>query len=133
MRIIGSICIGIGISLTSNVGATDSFNSEFSHATAGAVVAGVSTAVADRFWPENRALVGFGVGVAGGVMGELFDGHGRTTWEGRHSTLDVLSTAIGAGIGAWGTDRFILRPVVKREQVGPSPSHYYGVVGQYSF
>lgn len=130
MKSIIGICIGI--CLANPAFAADAFSSEFSHVVGGALIAGASTAVAARFWPENRALIGFTVGVTYGVLGELFDIRGRTTkWNGKHSALDVASTAVGAGIGAVVTDRFILMPVVKREHGGRY--QYYGVVGQYRF
>ena len=77
MRIAIGLCIGIG--LANSAWANDSFSSEFSHAVGGALVASASTVVADRFWPEHRASIGFTVG--GGFVslpGTVTSGSGVT-------------------------------------------------------
>ena len=124
--------ICLAICFANSAWADDSLGSELKHVAVGAVVAGVATVVADRFWPENRAWIGFAAGVTAGVLGELVDrGQGSGKWDGKHSALDVAATAVGAGIGAFVTDRFILMPVVKRAHGGQY--QYYGVAGQYRF
>ena len=113
--------------LLSNVAFADN---EWKHAAVGVAVGSAGTAIADRYWPENRALVGFAAGVAVGVLGEVVDrGHGWGKWDGRDSARDVVATAIGSAIGALVTDRWILMPVVKRT----SQYEYYGLVGQRRF
>lgn len=111
----------IGICLSGPGFASEALSSELSHTLAGALMAGASTAIADRYWPEHRALVGFSVSVTAGVLGEVYD---STRPNGKFSFLDVAVTAAGAALGTLGTDKLILSPAVSRELT----SRYYGLV-----
>ena len=100
--------------------------SELSHVVEGLIISGAATAIADRYWPEHRALIGFAVGASAGFIGEF-----AQDWagNGKFSLMDAVSTAIGAAIGTLITDRFILMPVVKQQ----SGNSYIGVVTQLRF
>jgi len=107
-------------------GATDSIGSEMSHAAGGAVIAGAVTYLADETWPAERGWLGFGVGAAVGVIGETYgsaSGHG-------FSVLDAGSAAIGAALGAFVTDRYIVMPVAEPDS---EQGAYFGIVGDYRF
>lgn len=101
---------------------------ESSHLVGGTVIAAASTAVADRYWPEHRALIGFSISTifiiaAEGIQmtrGEKFS----------YSLLDVASHTCGAAMGSMVTDRFILMPIVKQDSTG---STYIGIAVQHSF
>lgn len=100
--------------------------SEVSHATAGALMAGAVTWGSNYYWPEHRALIGFGAGTLGGAIGELVD---RNQPGGKFSFADFASNAAGAAIGAFVTDRYFLAPVVQRT-AGQS---YVGVMARVRF
>ena len=97
--------------------AADCVTSETSHAIGGALIAGVVTGtVADTYWPEHRALVGFATSTSVILISEGFqvaDGARVSS-----SLLDVGSHMIGALIGATITDRYVLAPVVERKAAG---------------
>ena len=78
------------------------------HAAFGGVLAGGFTWGANYWWPEYRALVGFGASATLGVLGEAASKNG-------FSALDAGSHALGAAIGAFITDEYLLAPVIKRE------------------
>lgn len=100
--------------------------SELSHVAEGVVISGAVTAIANRYWPEHRALIGFTVGASAGFIGEAAQ---DLAGNGKFSLMDAVSTAIGAAIGTLITDRFILMPVVKQQ----SGDSYFGVVTHISF
>jgi uncharacterized protein YfiM (DUF2279 family) len=114
------------ITFSAGAHAADSVNSELSHALAGALMAGASTAVADRYCPEHRALIGFTVSASLGVLGEAY----QSATGGKFSLLDAASNAAGAAIGSIVTDKLILVPVTRRGEHGGA---YYGVVSQIRF
>jgi len=109
--------------------AADCVTSETSHAIGGALIAGAVTAtVADKYWPEHRAMVGFTVSTAVTLIGEgvqVTDGARFSS-----SLLDVASHTIGAMIGATITDRYFLMPVVERDRAGTAR---IGIVMRQSF
>ena len=90
---------------------------ELSHVAGGALIAGgVTATVADKYWPEHRAMVGFTVSTAVIVVGEGIQmGQGEKF---SSSLLDIASHMIGAMIGATITDRYLLLPVVERDNAG---------------
>ncbi len=102
---------------------------ESAHVVSGAVISGVTTAIADKYWPDHRALIGFSVGTAFGIIGEAID---RVSNGEKFSSMaqDVAFNTIGAVIGTLITDRYILTPVVEREHAGNT---YYGLAIQYGF
>ena len=78
---------------------------ESAHVAGGAAISGIATAIADKYWPEHRALIGFSVGTASGIIGEGIDR--VTNGEDFSSMLqDVAFTTLGAAIGAFITDKY---------------------------
>ena len=102
---------------------------ESAHVAGGAVLAGAATAVADKYWPENRFLIGFFFSTAIGIIDEEMD---RVISEEKyaHCIEDIAFHTVGAAIGTLITDKFILMPVMKRDHTG---SAYYGIAFQYQF
>lgn len=114
------------VATTGRVQASDSFNSEFSHAAGGALMAGAVTVFADDYRPQYRGWIGFATSVGVGVALEGVDsanGYG-------FSVLDAASNALGAAIGAFVTDHYFLMPVIR-----PSGEQgaYLGVKGKLAF
>ncbi|NEX80689.1 hypothetical protein [Aeromonas rivipollensis] len=102
--------------LSASAQANDSFNSELSHFIGGAAMGAGFTAIADHYgYREQRGWIGFG------VVGELASRNGE------FSALDAGANALGAVIGAFATERWILAPVVLPEQ------HYAGLMTGYRF
>ena len=109
--------------------ASDGVASELSHATGGALIAGAVTGtVANKYWPEHRAMVGFTVSTATILIGEGVQVRNGARFS--SSLLDVASHTIGAAIGAIITDRYFLMPVLERDGSG---SAKIGIVMQRSF
>jgi hypothetical protein len=102
---------------------------ESAHAAGGAVIAGVATAVSNKYWPEHRALIGFSFSTACVIIGEGID---RVKNGEKYSLClqDVAFHMLGAAIGSLITDKFILMPVIQRDHAG---SNYYGLAVQISF
>jgi hypothetical protein len=93
--------------------ANNSVQSEMSHAVGGVVMAGGITWAVDRYYPEyreNRGVIGFGVSTVAifAEQGVEYALHGNAWGQ----LLDATSHMVGSAIGAWGTDRYILSPVV---------------------
>ncbi len=114
-----------------NLNANDSFNSEFSHFTGGAVMAGSITAVVDHFYPEyrsDRGMIGFGISSAAIVVeqGLEYALHGN----GKGQFLDAASHVAGSALGAYITDQYILSPVI---QNSASEGKYIGLNIQHTF
>jgi uncharacterized membrane protein YdcZ (DUF606 family) len=105
--------------------ATDSFNSEMSHAVGGAVMAGGITAVVDQYYPEyreERGMMGFGISSAAIVAYQIYEyaEHGNAGGQ----MLDAAAHIAGSAVGAYLTDKFILSPVVSDS---PSEGRYVGM------
>ncbi len=108
--------------LSASAQANDSFNSELSHFIGGAAMGAGFTAIADHYgYREQRGWIGFGVSTGIGVVGELASRNGE------FSALDAGANALGAVIGAFATEHWILAPVVLPEQ------HYAGLMTRYRF
>ncbi|HEH9403951.1 TPA: hypothetical protein SIA26_001413 [Aeromonas bestiarum] len=108
--------------LSASAQANDSFNSELSHFIGGAAMGAGFTAIADHYgYREQRGWIGFGVSTGIGVVGELASRNGE------FSALDAGANALGAVIGAFATERWILAPVVLPEQ------RYAGLMTRYRF
>ncbi|MCW8847958.1 MAG: hypothetical protein OQK19_04345 [Sedimenticola sp.] len=107
--------------------AYDGWSSELSHATGGAIFAGGVTYLADRYTEhkENRAWIGFGVSSILFTVVEL-----STQGSSYSNRLDIASHVIGSAVGAFATDKWILKPVVKREN---AVSSYFGVETKLTF
>lgn len=106
-------CLFLGLAVvvapTGRARASDSLNSELSHAAGGAAMAGAVTYFADHYRPRYRGWIGFATSVGIGIILEgvdLANGDG-------FSVLDAGSNLLGAAAGAFVTDRFILRSVVE--------------------
>jgi hypothetical protein len=95
--------------------AYDGFTSEASHAVAGAAMAAAGTAIADHWGVEHRAWVGFGASSLLGLFSETLQVASNHQSSLRSAGLDVGSNMLGAAIGAWGTDRYLLKPAVTRD------------------
>jgi hypothetical protein len=113
--IAGSLLVGHG-----TCSASDGVYSELSHVISGGLVAGYVTKYADdRGW-EDRRWVGFATSVgislvAEGVQVLTSDNRSKQF---RSSALDFTANMVGAAIGAWVTDRYILAPVISRDAMG---------------
>jgi len=105
------------------------WSGELDHVAGGAVIAGVSTAVANKYWPEDRALIGFSVSTAFGIISNMIDYVTSDRTFGSQLE-DMAFNTLGAAIGTLITDKFILLPVIERNHAG---SNYYGLAFQYSF
>lgn len=123
-----SLFAGLALLLAAAVPAraSDSAASEASHAAGGAVIAGAVTYLADDHWPKYRGWIGFGAGTLVGIVGEAVDSANGNGFSG----LDVAATALGAAIGAFVTDQYILMPVVEPDS---EQGAYLGVAGRYRF
>ena len=94
--------------------ANDSWGSELSHATGGALLAGAITRIYDD--SENRAWIGFVISSAAVVLAESYQisqGAKRSS-----SHLDMASHIAGAALGAWWMDKYGLMPVIGHRSVG---------------
>lgn len=119
-----------GVMISSLYGADD-FNSEASHFTGGAVLAGGITAVVDSFYPEYRAdrgLIGFGISSAVGLLDQTiqYAESGRASGQ----LLDAAAHIAGSAFGAWLTDKYILSPVIIDSA---SEGKYIGLNVRHSF
>jgi hypothetical protein len=111
--------------MTSNVHATDSFNSEASHFIFGAALAGGITAVVDHWYPEQREYRGwwgFGISSVGAALESLYEYN--INGNGRNQAIDAASHIAGSALGAYVTDKYILEPVIKNS---PSEGRYIGI------
>jgi uncharacterized protein YfiM (DUF2279 family) len=98
--------------------ANESFGSEFSHFVAGAAIASAATAVADHVGAEDRAWIGFGTAVGISFVLEAAQIASNGSSQVGPSALDFASNLVGAALGAWVTDQFLLKPVVQRDSAG---------------
>jgi hypothetical protein len=111
--------------ITTNVYATDSFNSEASHFVFGAVAAGGITAIVDSYYPayrEDRGWIGFGISSVGAVLESWYEY--STNGNGRNQALDAAYHVAGSALGAYVTDEYILEPVI---QNSASEGRYIGI------
>lgn len=106
--------------------AYNGLSSELSHVAGATVVSGGITFLADKYsaHKEQRAWIGFGVSSLFFTVVELYDGN---TYDNR---LDIASDIVGSAVGAFVTDKWILKPVVKRENSGSS---YIGLETKFTF
>lgn len=107
-----------------------SFNSEISHVAGGAVAAGALVAVSDHYWPEmDRAWVGFGISSIVGTLAEL-DQYLKDDNSAQEALLDAASHVLGSAIGAYITDQYFLRPVVRLDA---GKGTYVGISASFRF
>ncbi|MEY5028411.1 MAG: hypothetical protein RLZ63_726 [Pseudomonadota bacterium] len=94
--------------------AYDGLSSELSHAVGGGLLAaGITYAYRDS---PSRQWIGFAGSTAVIVLTEtvsIAKGHKASS-----QLLDVASHALGAAVGAWYSDKYLLVPVVTRSSVG---------------
>jgi hypothetical protein len=87
-------------------------------------VASAATAIADHYGAEeNRGWIGFGTAVGLSFVAEAAQVVSNGSSQLKGSSLDFASALVGAAIGAWVTDRYLLAPVVARDGEG------YRIVG----
>jgi hypothetical protein len=99
--------------------ANDSFGSEISHVFAGMGVASAVTAIADHYGAEdNRGWIGFGTAVGLSFVAEAAQVVSNGSSQLKGSSLDFASALVGAAVGAWVTDRYLLAPVVAKDAEG---------------
>lgn len=110
-----AIALGLGVAPCR---ANESFGSEFSHFLAGAAIASGATAVANHYEVENRGWVGFGTSVGISFVMEAVQVASNGSSQLGPSALDFGANLLGAAMGAWVTDRFILAPVVSSDGHG---------------
>lgn len=110
--------------------ANDAFSSEFSHVAGGMVLASGVTSIADHYHVEKRGWVGFWVSTGLGVLAEAIQMASDDDATLSSAALDAGSNMIGAAIGAYVTDRYILMPVIKKDAAGHS---VFGISAWHSF
>lgn len=116
---------------SANLYGAEDFNSELSHFSGGAVLAGGVSAIVDHYYPEYRAdrrTIGFGVSTLAALVDQSiqYAEHGNA----RGQLLDTAAHIAGSALGAYITDEFLLSPVI---QNSPSEGDYVGVSLQRSF
>ena len=123
-----TLCLACMSSLSAN----NSFASEASHVGGGMLIAGMTTGIVDRYFPqyrEERAWIGFWTDAA--IAAVLF---GIETAQDRDDVsgelLDLGCNLVGGAIGAYTTDRFFLAPVVHK---APDGSHDFGIKAIHRF
>lgn len=118
-------CLLLAISLPDVANANDSVNSELSHVIGFSAMASAFTLAADNTrYQSQRAWIGFGVTASIGLLSETVE---YLQGDGRLSTLDIGADVLGAAIGSYATDRWLLQPVIQPKQ------HYAGVRLAYRF
>lgn len=94
--------------------AYDGLSSELSHVLTGGMLAGAVTYAARE--SEQRAWIGFAVSSAAIVLSEY---RNYAKPDRRHGAqLDVASHVLGAALGAWSTEKYMLTPFVSPRHVG---------------
>jgi len=89
---------------------------ELSHVAGGAVLAGGFTALAGKYYPNYRKLIGFLASSACVVVGEGIQMSQGETFS--SSAQDMGVHMLGAAAGALVTDAFVLTPVLKQDKAG---------------
>lgn len=108
------LLIALILSASATCHASDSFNSEISHAIGGAVMAAYIT---DKYLDsEYRSWIGFGMSTAIIVVEQNYE----ISKTGKRSSqqLDIVAHAVGSAFGAWYTDKYLLVPLVKKNYFG---------------
>ncbi len=103
--------------------ANDSFNSEFSHFSGDFALAGATTVIVDKYYPEveHPALVGFTVAASESVLGEVAE----YASGGHMSLLDIAAGTFGAAAGSYITNKFYIAPQIDYD------TKTYGMVMKY--
>lgn len=106
--------VWLGLILAVQARAYDGLSSELSHAAGGALMAGVVTQMYGT--SEHRAWIGFAVSSAAVVVEQGYEisrGARRSS-----QVLDMAAHTLGAALGAWYSDKYLLMPVVSSRSVG---------------
>jgi hypothetical protein len=117
---------------TSLLTANDSIGSEMSHVGGGIALAGLSTMIVDRYFPEyreDRGWIGFWstvliTGVASAIE------YARDRDDAAGELLDFASGVAGAAVGSFITDRYLLAPIL---HTAPDGSKSVGLQASYKF
>ncbi|QYJ82910.1 MULTISPECIES: hypothetical protein [Shewanella] len=117
LALMPALLIGLGL-FSAQASASNGFNSEASHAAGGAAMAGALVWASDAWTPQyDRAWVGFSVSAAIGILVQYHE-YDKGTNTASEALLDAASHTLGAAIGAYVTDGYLLSPVVKPEPGG---------------
>ncbi|MFT6927426.1 MAG: hypothetical protein ACJAZP_003060 [Psychromonas sp.] len=101
------------ISLNTQAQGNSSFNSEIGHFAGGAVSAGITVVIVDRYVPEqNSAWVEFAINSA---VYSLIEYRQYQLGDNSASDAGCLITYVGAAIGAYSTGKYIVSPTVALE------------------
>lgn len=119
-----------GIAIAQPSQANDGLSSELSHAAGGMAMSGAVTAIADHYHAERRALIGFEVSAAFGLLSEAIQMASDRDTKLASSALDAGSHMLGSAIGAVVTDRYLIMPIVEVDRSGHA---LVGVVSQHAF
>ncbi len=111
----------VALALSGAAHAYDGLTSELSHTAFSAVLAGAVTHAYQT--SENRAWIGFAVATGASALHQGYQAAHGSSLSG--SWLDFASSAIGAALGAWGTDKYILTPIVEPRLTGLVISHTF--------
>lgn len=114
---VAAVALGLALGCGSSL-ANDSVQSELSHVVSGAAIAMAAAKVAENHGAEDPRWTGFmtSVGISLVMEGVQIATTGRR--QVRPSALDFTSNLIGAAIGIWVADRYLLMPVVRRDPEG---------------
>jgi len=105
----------ISLLFTTILTANESFNSEISHFGGGVAIAGALTAVGDHYYPNDRAMFGFGISSVGFAIEEMIASAQHGNWGG--NLLDIAAHTAGSALGAVITDKYLLTPVVSQDKM----------------
>ncbi|MCW8996100.1 MAG: hypothetical protein OQK77_09845 [Psychromonas sp.] len=124
MKRIITLFLFILISTNTFAQGTSTFSSEISHFAGGAVSTGVAVVIIDNYFPEqNSAWIGFTLSSTISALAEY-----RQYKLGENSAeaalLDAASHTLGAAIGAYFTDKYLITPALALEKDG---SVYTGI------
>jgi hypothetical protein len=111
------IAVTLGLCMHS-AHASDSVASELAHLTSGGLVASAVTAIADHYGAENRAWIGFGTAVGLSFVAEAIQVASNGSSQLRPSALDFTANLLGAALGAYVTDRYVLAPAISTDAQG---------------
>jgi hypothetical protein len=125
-NLIKTAVLALGLLLSAQASAYNGFSSEGAHFAGAAVTAGTATYLFDQHtaYHDQRAWLGFGASALFFTATELVDGN---TYGNR---LDIAADLLGAAVGAFGTDKWLLEPVVNKQL---DNSMYIGMESQLKF
>lgn len=118
----------VSVLFTLTLTANESFNSEISHFGGGVVLGGALTVVGDYYYPEDRAMFGFGVSSVAFALEEIVvtSKHGNLSG----NLLDIVAHSAGSALGAMITDKYLLMPVVTQSEAN---GNYVGIYARIPF